>query len=166
MSAEPSARRRVLLAGENAAAVEALRPAAEMLCSFGIDTTTAVLAPGRLDAVAGAEASGIIVASIDAALPAALAAWNATLPVIRVPVETGAGSRADLLSDGAGNLPAGPPAGVFATMAIGEAGAKNAALFVIAAFAHDDEPLRTAWEEFRVRQTDAVLRLPPLTLDD
>ena len=51
-------------------------------------------------------------------------------------------------------------------MAIGEAGAKNAALFVISMLAGGDERLRAAWAEFRTRQTDAVLQHPPLTVEE
>ncbi len=164
MIAEPAASRWVLLAGESAAAIEALRPAAEMLSSFGIETTTAVLAAAGFTVADEGGTDGIIVASSDATLPAALAARHVAVPVIRVPTETGGRNRAALLSDGADNLPAGPADGVFATMAIGEAGSKNAALFLVAALAHGDQRLRSAWEEFRTRQTDAVLRHSPLEL--
>ncbi len=155
----------VLLAGANAAAVEALRPAAEILASFGLGAVTAVLPPDApLPPLTGGVCA-VIVASPDAALPAALAR-HTSLPVIRVPDAGEDHGGAALLNDGQGNLPAGPDDGGFATMAIGEAGAKNAALFVVASLAGTDERLRTAWAEFRARQTEVVLQSPPLERKD
>jgi 5-(carboxyamino)imidazole ribonucleotide mutase len=56
-------------------------------------------------------------------------------------------------------MPAGIPVG---TLAIGEPGAKNAALLAVSILALHDEKLRAKWEAFRVRQTRAVRkqRLP------
>ncbi|MFQ3671530.1 MAG: AIR carboxylase family protein, partial [Verrucomicrobiia bacterium] len=45
-----------------------------------------------------------------------------------------------------------------ATFAIGEAGAKNAALFAVSLLAAGDERLAEAWDQFRQKQTDEVLR--------
>ena len=56
--------------------------------------------------------------------------------------------------------------GSFATTAIGEAGAKNAALFVVSALATRQEWLREAWADFRTRQTEAVLGHPALEPED
>ena len=83
------------------------------------------------------------------------------LPVIRVPVSGGAESGLALLQTAAGDLPATEKQGVsFATVAIGPAGAKNAALFVVSVLALEDDRLRQAWETFRATQTAAVLALP------
>ncbi len=151
----------VLLVGTDAAAVNFLRPAAEILASFGTDTATLELtANGQMPAISH-EVCAIIVASTDAALPSALARQT-NLPVIRVPMAGKDNGGLATLDDGSGNLPAGPTEGVFATMAIGEAGAKNAALFVISSLASTHAPMRAAWSEFRARQTEAVLRHPPL----
>jgi 5-(carboxyamino)imidazole ribonucleotide mutase len=58
-------------------------------------------------------------------------------------------------------MPAGVPVG---TLAIGEPGAKNAALLAIAILALHDDRLRAAWETFREGQTRAVRaqKLPAL----
>ena len=157
----PSVSNVVLLAGADAAAVESLRPAAGILASFGLETATAVLTPEESISPLASNMCAVIVASPDAALPAALAK-HTSLPVIRVPIATGGRGGVALLDDGHGNLPAGPANGVFATMAIGEAGAKNAALFVVSSLAGTDDRLRVAWADFRARQTQEVLRHPPL----
>jgi 5-(carboxyamino)imidazole ribonucleotide mutase len=54
-------------------------------------------------------------------------------------------------------MPAGVPV---ATFAIGEAGAKNAALFAAAILALEDKALAAALEKFRSTQTNAVLDAP------
>lgn len=161
MSSQPSIYAVVMLAGVDAYAVQALQPAAEVLESFGIRTTPMV---GATDAPPDGCAA-VIVASADADLPAVFA-QRTGLPVIRVPTASDGKTGLALLDDGAGNLPGGPTDGAFATMAIGQAGAKNAALFVVSLLASHDERLRAAWEEFRARQTEAVLRHPSLNLND
>lgn len=106
----------------------------------------------------------LIVASPDAALPAALAGAT-TLPVIRVPIATVAGGTGEVGNEAAtlAVLWPEPSAAVtatsseFATVAIGEAGARNAALLVASILALGDERLRDAWRKFRRAQTNAVL---------
>lgn len=157
----------VLAAGVPA---DALAPAAETLRGFGfsaVDTPIGRDAAGW-QALAREQAwRAVIVASPDGTLPAALASALA-VPVIRVPTAADA-SRGGLalLQNAEGDLPAAREEGAaFATVAIGPAGAKNAALFVVAVLALEDAPLRAAWEAYRQAQTDAVLRLPPPTLAD
>jgi 5-(carboxyamino)imidazole ribonucleotide mutase len=58
-------------------------------------------------------------------------------------------------------MPKGIPV---ATYAIGEAGAANAALFAIALLALSDPALQKKLSDFRVKQTEAVLKAPPLKL--
>jgi 5-(carboxyamino)imidazole ribonucleotide mutase len=58
-------------------------------------------------------------------------------------------------------MPKGIPV---ATFAIGEAGAANAALFAIALLALSDKSLSAKLDEFRRKQTEAVLKAPPLKL--
>ena len=58
-------------------------------------------------------------------------------------------------------MPKGIPV---ATFAIGEAGAANAALFAVALLALGDKEMAKKLEEFRRKQTDAVLKSPPLKL--
>ena len=155
----------VLLAGADTAAVDALQPASEVLASFGILAETRIIPPGETEFGLTVGLSAVIAASSDARLPAALAARTA-LPVLRVPTATGGRHGLALLDDGEGNLPAGPADGGFATMAIGEAGARNAALFVVAMLAGGDDRLRVEWTAFRARQTETVLHHPPLIVED
>ena len=84
-------------------------------------------------------------------LPGMAAAFT-TLPVLGVPVESRALKGLDSLLSIA-QMPAGVPVG---TLAIGEPGAKNAALLAISILALKDEELRLVWEKFRRRQTQAV----------
>ena len=99
-------------------------------------------------------------------MPGALAASTA-VPVIRVPVAGRGRNALELLVDDGGNLPAAPDDhAAFATMAIGEAGAKNAALFVVATLALEDARLHAAWAEYRAQQTGSVLRQPAPSLAD
>ena len=58
-------------------------------------------------------------------------------------------------------MPKGIP---LASLAIGDAGAANAALFAVAILALSDSNLSKKLDEFRARQTEAVLNAPPLTL--
>jgi 5-(carboxyamino)imidazole ribonucleotide mutase len=58
-------------------------------------------------------------------------------------------------------MPKGIPV---ATFAIGEAGAANAALFAIALLALSDPGMQKKLSEFRAKQTEAVLKAPPLKL--
>lgn len=84
-------------------------------------------------------------------LPGMAAAFT-TLPVLGVPVESRALRGLDSLLSIA-QMPAGVPVG---TLAIGEPGAKNAALLAISILALHDEKLHVAWETFRREQTRLV----------
>ena len=84
-------------------------------------------------------------------LPGMAAAFT-TLPVLGVPVESKALKGLDSLLSIA-QMPAGVPVG---TLAIGEPGAKNAALLAVSILALQDEKLRRAWEGFRAKQTRTV----------
>jgi 5-(carboxyamino)imidazole ribonucleotide mutase len=86
-----------------------------------------------------------------AALPGMAAAFT-TLPVLGVPVESRALKGLDSLLSIV-QMPAGVAVG---TLAIGEPGAKNAALLAISILALHDEKLRQAWEAFRLKQTKSV----------
>ncbi len=96
----------------------------------------------------------LVVASADPSLAGGVAA-ETPLPVLRVPVGGTAGNALDLLWPGAGGKT--PGGGVHATLAIGEAGARNAALFIVSVLALTDGGLRERWREFRQAQTRAVL---------
>ena len=91
-------------------------------------------------------------AGMAAALPGAVAAKTA-LPVLGVPMESKlAGGLDSLLS--MAQMPAGIPVG---TLAVGRAGAVNAALLAVAILARADEALRERLRRFRAEQTAAVL---------
>src|SRR5206468_5557880 len=82
-----------------------------------------------------------------------MCASQTVLPVLGVPVHSRAlGGLDSLLS--IVQMPAGIPVG---TLAIGEAGAKNAALLAIAILATTDEKIRHNLETFRRKQSESVL---------
>jgi 5-(carboxyamino)imidazole ribonucleotide mutase len=93
----------------------------------------------------------ITAAGLAAALPG-VAAANTTLPVLGVPMESRALGGMDALLSMV-QMPAGIPVG---TLAIGKAGAINAALLSAAILALEDESIREALDAFRARQTQAV----------
>jgi 5-(carboxyamino)imidazole ribonucleotide mutase len=88
-------------------------------------------------------------------LPGMIAA-KTSLPVLGVPVKSRALDGLDSLLSIA-QMPAGIPV---ATFAIGEAGAKNAALFAAAVLAHQDERVAKTLDAFRAKQTKTVLKNP------
>jgi 5-(carboxyamino)imidazole ribonucleotide mutase len=88
-------------------------------------------------------------------LPGMLAA-KTRLPVFGVPVQSKALNGMDSLLSIA-QMPAGIPVG---TLAIGRAGAVNAGLLATAVLALNDAALATALDNWRLRQTQAVLEQP------
>ncbi len=88
-----------------------------------------------------------------------MAAAQTILPVLGVPVQSHALSGIDSLLSIA-QMPAGVPVG---TLAIGKAGATNAALLAVAILAGSRPELREKLRKFRAAQTDKVMReeLPP-----
>jgi 5-(carboxyamino)imidazole ribonucleotide mutase len=85
-----------------------------------------------------------------------MAASMTSLPVFGVPVESKALSGQDSLLSIV-QMPAGIPVG---TLAIGKAGAINAALLAAAVLALGDTELSKRLEAFRAKQTDAVALHP------
>ena len=85
-------------------------------------------------------------------LPGMVAA-KTRVPVLGVPVQSKALSGMDSLLSIA-QMPAGIPVG---TLAIGKAGAANAALLAAAILANEDEAIAVALDAFRSKQTDKVL---------
>jgi 5-(carboxyamino)imidazole ribonucleotide mutase len=78
------------------------------------------------------------------------------VPVLGVPVRSkDLGGLDSFLS--IAQMPGGVPV---ATFAIGPAGAKNAALFAVAMLANESTVIRTALDEYRKAQTEAVLAKP------
>jgi len=85
-----------------------------------------------------------------------MAAAKTALPVLGVPVETKTLHGIDSLLSIV-QMPAGVPVG---TLAIGRAGAVNAALLAAAILARSDEAVRERLSRFRAAQTEAVLGTP------
>lgn len=109
--------------------------------------------------VGSAEARGlevIIAGAGGAAHLPGMAAAKTALPVLGVPVESKALKGMDSLLSIV-QMPAGIPVG---TLAIGRAGAINAALLAAAILANKYPPVRAALYAFRARQTQSVLDHP------
>ena len=136
--------------------------AAEYLNDFGITFEPRVISAHRtpdllFDYAEQAESRGIevIIAGAGGAahLPGMCAA-KTTLPVLGVPVESALLKGVDSLLSIV-QMPAGIPVG---TLAIGKAGAINAALLTIAILALKDPTLREKLKQFRIQQTEDVLK--------
>jgi 5-(carboxyamino)imidazole ribonucleotide mutase len=116
--------------------------------------------PDRLYAFAkGAKAAGfkvIIAGAGGAAHLPGMAASLTALPVFGVPIESKAVSGLDSLYSIV-QMPPGVPVG---TLAIGKAGAINAALLAASVLALGDPTLDERLEAWRKRQTDAVADTP------
>ncbi len=143
---------------------ETLQHAAEMLERFGIaheiEVVSAHRTPDKLFAYAESAAKRGLQAIIAGAggaahLPGMLAA-KTRIPVLGVPVESKSLQGLDSLLSIA-QMPAGVPVG---TLAIGKAGAVNAALLAIAIIALEDAKVAGALEKYRARQTADVLENP------
>src|SRR6059058_5652204 len=94
----------------------------------------------------------IIAGAGGAAHLAGVIAAHTVLPVLGVPMQSKLHGLDSLLSTA--QMPAGIPVG---TLAIGEAGAKNAALLAAAILATSDKTIRQRLEAFRRKQSEAVL---------
>jgi 5-(carboxyamino)imidazole ribonucleotide mutase len=141
---------------------QTMRYASELVQQFGVPVMKKVVSAHRTpDLLAEfaktAESGGIrvIIAGAGGAahLPGMLAA-HTHLPVLAVPVESRVLRGVDSLLSIV-QMPAGIPV---MTLAIGEAGAKNAALSAISILALTNSELRDRLIEFRRRQTEDVLR--------
>jgi len=139
-----------------------MKPAAELLERFGVAYEAQVVSahrtPERMVEYAKAAADRGLCAIIAGAggaahLPGMLAAMT-VVPVLGVPVQSKALSGLDSLLSIV-QMPAGVPV---ATLAIGEAGAKNAALLAIAILANQDAALRQKLQAFRDQRREAVLK--------
>jgi len=138
-----------------------LQRAAETLGQFGVphecDIVSAHRTPDKLSTYAKAAADRglkVIIAGAGGAahLPGMLAAQT-HLPVLGVPVESSMLRGVDSLLSIV-QMPAGIPVG---TLAIGPAGAANAALLAIAILALEDPALRQQLIAYRTAQTDRIL---------
>src|SRR5271168_4731489 len=143
---------------------ETMRHAAETLGALGVACEKRIVSahrtPDRLYAFAkGAKAAGfkIIIAGAGGAahLPGMMASLT-ELPVFGVPIESKALSGLDSLYSIV-QMPAGIPVG---TLAIGKAGAINAALLAASVLALNDAELAERLNAWRAEQTEAVNERP------
>jgi 5-(carboxyamino)imidazole ribonucleotide mutase len=141
-----------------------LKAAADMLDVLGVAYESRIVSahrtPDRMAAYAkGAEARGIkvIIAGAGGAahLPGMVASMT-TLPVLGVPVQSRALKGLDSLLSIA-QMPGGVPV---ATFAIGEAGAKNAALHAAAILGLTDAKVKKKLDAWRAKQTRSVAQKP------
>jgi 5-(carboxyamino)imidazole ribonucleotide mutase len=143
---------------------ETMRHAAETLDKLGVEHEVKVVSahrtPKRLyDYAHSARERGlkaIIAGAGGAAHLPGMAASMTTVPVLGVPVESQALKGMDSLLSIV-QMPAGIPVG---TLAIGKAGAVNAALLAAAMLANDDEALAGRLDAWRAQQTDSVAESP------
>jgi 5-(carboxyamino)imidazole ribonucleotide mutase len=143
---------------------ETMRHAAETLEALGVAHETRVVSahrtPKRLyDYAHSAKGRGlmaIIAGAGGAAHLPGMAASMTELPVLGVPIESKALKGIDSLLSIV-QMPAGIPVG---TLAIGKAGAVNAALLAAAMLANHDEALAARLADWRAKQTDAVPESP------
>jgi 5-(carboxyamino)imidazole ribonucleotide mutase len=140
---------------------ETMRHAVELLDELGVPNEHRIVSAHRTPEMmaeyartAAERGLEVIIAGAGGAahLPGMIAA-HTWLPVLGVPIQSHALHGMDSLLSIA-QMPAGVPVG---TLAIGTAGATNAALLAASILALSDEKIRQNLEAFRKRQTDAVL---------
>jgi 5-(carboxyamino)imidazole ribonucleotide mutase len=147
---------------------DVMKAAAKTLEEFGIAYDAKAMSAHRTPHAVGEWAEGaakrglkaIIAAAGGAAHLAGVVAAHTTLPVLGVPMPSKHLQGLDSLLSTV-QMPKGIPV---ATFAIGEAGAANAALFAVALLALSDPAMAKKLDEFRKRQTEAVLKAAPLKL--
>jgi 5-(carboxyamino)imidazole ribonucleotide mutase len=142
---------------------ETMRHAAEMLERFGVPHERRVISAHRTPELMSrfaSEAEGrgleVVIAGAGGAahLPGMVAAYT-TVPVLGVPVESKTLKGVDSLLSIV-QMPTGVPVG---TLAIGKAGATNAALLAIAILANTRPNLREKLKTFRREQAEKVTRM-------
>ena len=147
---------------------EVMKAAAKMLEDFGVPYEAKAMSAHRTPHEVAAWAEGaaargmtaIIAAAGGAAHLAGVVAAHTTIPVLGVPMPSKHLQGLDSLLSTV-QMPKGIPV---ATLAIGEAGAANAALFAVAIIAVADKAMAKKLHDFRARQTEAVLKAAPLKL--
>ena len=140
---------------------ETMRHCVETLDQLGVPNESHVLSAHRTpDATADFARKAadrglrvIIAGAGGAAHLAGVIAAYTWLPVLGIPIQSKALHGLDSLLSIA-QMPGGIPVGA---LAIGEAGAKNAALLAVAILALSDETIRKNLEAFRRKQTESVL---------
>jgi 5-(carboxyamino)imidazole ribonucleotide mutase len=140
---------------------ETMKHAAEQLTQLGVPFETSVVSAHRTPdllfeyaATAASRGLQVLIAGAGGAahLPGMCASKTA-LPVLGVPIQSHALNGLDSLLSIV-QMPGGIPVG---TLAIGKAGAINAALLATAILGLSRPEYRAAYEQFRKRQTDSVL---------
>ncbi|HTC19382.1 MAG TPA: 5-(carboxyamino)imidazole ribonucleotide mutase, partial [bacterium] len=140
---------------------EVMKNASDTLNQFGVAHESRVLSAHRTPKettayVSGAEERGVevvIAAAGGAAHLAGVCAAHTLLPVLGVPMESKLMGLDSLLSTA--QMPGGIPVG---TLAIGKAGAVNAALLAVAILANKDPELRKKLKQFRDDQAEKILK--------
>jgi len=140
---------------------ETLRHADELLTQFEVPHECRIVSAHRTplwlaEYAAQAEARGlevIIAGAGGAAHLPGMAAAQTVLPVLGVPVESEVLRGVDSLLSIV-QMPAGVPVG---TLAVGKAGATNAALLAVAILANSRPQLREKLKQYRQSQTDRVM---------
>jgi 5-(carboxyamino)imidazole ribonucleotide mutase len=141
---------------------ETMRRASETLTKLGVPHETKIVSAHRTPDLMASYAKTaaerglqVIIAAAGGAahLPGMVAAHTA-LPVLGVPIRSRVLNGVDSLLSIV-QMPAGIPVG---TLAIGEAGAANAALLAASILALHDPALRARLETWRREQTEAVLK--------
>ena len=139
---------------------ETMRHAVETLDDLGVPNEAHVLSAHRTPEqttefarkAANRGLRVIIAGAGGAAHLAGVIAAHTVLPVLGVPINSKLQGLDSLLSTA--QMPGGIPVG---TLAIGDAGAKNAALLAAAIIATHDKKLRNKLEAFRKKQSESVL---------
>jgi 5-(carboxyamino)imidazole ribonucleotide mutase len=140
---------------------ETMKNASDILTEFGIAHESKVVSAHRtpdllFEFAKSAESRGVevvIAGAGGAAHLPGMCASQTILPVLGVPVQSKALSGMDSLLSIV-QMPFGVPVG---TLAIGAAGAKNAALLAVSILANSRPELREKLKEFRRNQTETVL---------
>jgi 5-(carboxyamino)imidazole ribonucleotide mutase len=140
---------------------DTMKNAADMLESLGVPFETRVVSahrtPDRMfeyaEQAAGRGLQVIIAGAGGAAHLPGMVAAKTVVPVLGVPVQSRALNGMDSLLSIA-QMPAGIPVG---TLAIGKAGAANAALLAAAIIGNNEPEVRARLEAFRDSRRDAVL---------
>ena len=143
---------------------ETLKSAVEMLERLGVPHEVRVVSAHRTPDLLFEYASSardrglqvLIAGAGGAAHLPGMAAAKTSLPVLGVPVQSKTLNGLDSLLSIV-QMPAGIPVG---TLAIGAAGATNAALLAAAILANGDPKIRASLDAFRAAQTDKVLAQP------
>lgn len=141
--------------------LEIVREGINLLKEFKVDFEVKVLSAHRtpkelveyVEAAGKSSAKVFIAAAGGSAALAGVIAAHTILPVIGIPIETKSLNGMDSLLSTA-QMPAGIPV---ASMAIGKAGAKNAAIFALEILAVSDKNIQDKLKEYRQKMKTKIL---------